>query len=480
MSSIPGWKVEQNMAKNRAKGDAIAALQQRLKSDNLIGQMNRWVADAPNAVRRTEVQRMASERETERALAHKAAMEKKRAREVKQDVLLAQQIQQQNAADVAQQARIQQIIESDQGLKALEVQLRTAYANKERALQLEAKAVAETLEAEAERAMDEAMERDRVAAIAADADKLRANAFKRREMKNILQHQISAGAATRLEQGRLEYEKDRRDVDAIVAKIRAEDTASEAKQAAQREDTRTEIAKFNAIHAAMVQKARNDEAEEIRKIAAYQAAQDARLGAEEKKKEAKAAEEERIYQKLLAEQQARDAHFNELEQLRETLSIEENEQRIRNQEEAKKRKNLEMKRDMIRANEQQKREKAQMRSVRAREEEVLIRKMRDKFDADEAKERDSQARRKVANLEHRDHIARQQRQRKDMYEHAKAAELAEQTASKDDDEFRRRVVAEARRRLLVEHASKLQGFMPNGVLESTDERDLWSSGARHK
>ena len=474
----PGWLVEQEMAQARQRENNIEALKSSLRRDNVTLQQNQWQANASNAVYQREVARMANERETERALEIQAAFQKKKVREVEQDVLLAQKIQQRKANEVAQQARIQQIIESDDGLKQLEVQLRTAYANKERAWQLEAKAMAETVEAQCERAMDEAMERDRVAAIAADAEKARANRGKRLEIKNVLQHQISEGAARRLEDGRLEYLRDKADVDAIVARIRAEDAASDEKRARQRELTRREIQKFNEINARMKRERSEAEQAELRRIMEYQAAQDARAGEEEKKKEAKQAEEERIYQKLLSEQKAREAKAIELEELRETLSMEEGEKRRREQEEARQRKAKQDKMDMIRANERQKREKAETQARQAAEEQVLIAKMRAKFEADEAKEREQRERRRVRNLSHRAEIEKQQRHRKDMYEQCKAAELAEQEAKKEEAAFRARVIEEARKRLLREHAGKLQGYLSKGMLVTDEERAIWAGAAR--
>ena len=70
-----------------------------------------------------------------------------------------------------------------------------------------------------------------------DAEKARANRGKRLEIKNVLQHQISAGAARRLEDGRLEYLRDKGDVDAIVARAEARTAEINAKLQAQTEES---------------------------------------------------------------------------------------------------------------------------------------------------------------------------------------------------------------------------------------------------
>ena len=43
---------------------------------------------------------------------------------------------------------------------------------------------------------------------------------------------------------------------------------------------------------------------------------------------------------------------------------------------------------------------------------------------------------------------------------------------KQEEEFRKTVVEEARKRLLAEHAVKLRGFLPKGILRNKEEYDL--------
>jgi hypothetical protein len=69
-------------------------------------------------------------------------------------------------------------------------------------------------------------------------------------------------------------------------------------------------------------------------------------------------------------------------------------------------------------------------------------------------------------------IEEQQQQRLQMYEKEKAAELEGVNYGKEEEEYRKAVVAEARRRLLEEHAKRLHGFLPKGALQSKDELKL--------
>ena len=43
---------------------------------------------------------------------------------------------------------------------------------------------------------------------------------------------------------------------------------------------------------------------------------------------------------------------------------------------------------------------------------------------------------------------------------------------REEEKFRRQVVAEARRRLLEEHAANLHGFLPKGVVKNKEEYEI--------
>ena len=56
-----------------------------------------------------------------------------------------------------------------------------------------------------------------------------------------------------------------------------------------------------------------------------------------------------------------------------------------------------------------------------------------------------------------------------MYEVEKTNELAGVEEEKEVEEYRKAVVAEARRRLLEEHSKRLAGFLPKGTIQSQGE-----------
>ena len=69
-------------------------------------------------------------------------------------------------------------------------------------------------------------------------------------------------------------------------------------------------------------------------------------------------------------------------------------------------------------------------------------------------------------------IEEQKSQRLHMYEVEKTNELAGVEEDKEVEEYRKAVVAEARRRLLEEHSKRLSGFLPKGTIQSQDELAL--------
>jgi len=59
-----------------------------------------------------------------------------------------------------------------------------------------------------------------------------------------------------------------------------------------------------------------------------------------------------------------------------------------------------------------------------------------------------------------------------LFEEQKLAEIKFTDEARKKDEFRKRVVAEARRKLLEEHAVKLRGFLPRGVFSSPADLEI--------
>ena len=133
--------------------------------------------------------------------------------------------------------------------------------------------------------------------------------------------------------------------------------------------------------------------------------------------------------------------------------------------------------EMIEANELQKVFKAEARERERAEEMVLIQKMLDKFADDERMERENAQKRINAKKEYIAAIEHQRRGKRQQYIAEMEREKQELLAMKQEEEFRKTVVEEARKRLLAEHAVKLRGFLPKGILRNKEEYDLVQNSA---
>ena len=114
----------------------------------------------------------------------------------------------------------------------------------------------------------------------------------------------------------------------------------------------------------------------------------------------------------------------------------------------------------------------------AEEEAALLTRMRKKFAEDEARERSEEHARRAATAHQMKLVEKQSAERKVMYDKEKAQEEAFLAEGRKRDEYKKAVVAEARRKLLEEHAQKLAGYMPGGLLKNKDDQEVWQEVTR--
>jgi len=80
--------------------------------------------------------------------------------------------------------------------------------------------------------------------------------------------------------------------------------------------------------------------------------------------------------------------------------------------------------------------------------------------------------REEAVARYKEEVAQQRDLRLKLFEEQKLEEMRFAEEGKKREEFKRRVVAEARRKLLQEHAAALRGFLPRGVIVSPADLDI--------
>ena len=94
------------------------------------------------------------------------------------------------------------------------------------------------------------------------------------------------------------------------------------------------------------------------------------------------------------------------------------------------------------------------------------------FQADVKLDQEAEERRQQAKKQYQSEIEEQARMRREAYELERAAEVEARRRLEEGEQFKQRVIEEARKRLLSEHVSKLDGYLPKGVLKSTTDLDV--------
>jgi len=271
--------------------------------------------------------------------------------------------------------------------------------------------------------------------------------------------------------------KDKAQIDEIMRKVAEEDEI-------EKEERRKRAALSRKFaHDAMLERQKFLEAEkrreeeESRKNREYAESMANRGQAEAAKKKAAADEAERKYKLIEAEARKKRLAEEEMNNLRDMLWEEE---KALADDKKNRERHLRSKRltaEMITANEYQKKIKAEVRARELEEEMALRAKMLAKFEADEALERKNALLRLEAKRKYVKDIEEQRLTKKNMYYEEIAREKEELKQQEENEEFRRQVVAEARRRLLEEHASKLHGFLPKGVIKNHEEYEILQRAA---
>ncbi len=119
--------------------------------------------------------------------------------------------------------------------------------------------------------------------------------------------------------------------------------------------------------------------------------------------------------------------------------------------------------------------KEEIRQTELEREKRIIELMRAKFLEDDQREREIEDTKKAKRMDYKDKVFQQKEERQRLYMKEKEDEaiLASEAARKE--EYRKQVIAEARKRLLLQHAAKLQGFLPNGVIANEEELNMVKS-----
>merc|ERR1711871_960398 len=258
---------------------------------------------------------------------------------------------------------IVRICNESEELKDLEKKLKTAYMNKERAAQHEERMLRQRREILREKAIDDAMEADRIAAEIADQEKGGSKKNVTARQKAGLEKQMKEREYLKVEAAE-QAKEDKAMVEAIVAKIEAEDRAEY--------ETRVLIKQYAEQRKRDVIEQRQQAAEEEAEIIAYSRALAAREEQLEIMKKEKALAAKKAFDKIVQQTELVRSADDEIARLRDLLWEEELLKKSRILEEEREAKRLaniaEMKRqnDIVLAN------KKKQQAVEQAEEERLV------------------------------------------------------------------------------------------------------------
>lgn len=372
---------------------------------------------------------------------------------------------------------IQRICEDAPELRDLERALKIAYMNKDRAAQHQEKLALMAAEQRRLEAIEERMEYERQSAIQGDAAKLLERKKLFDEQRIVLQRQIKEREDMLIE-AQKQAELDKKMVDDIVTRINQEDQQEYLARKQRQEETARMVRNYEEQRKREVEARLAAEKAEEEKIAEYNRYMDARNEGVAAKKQAKRDEEDRILAKIVEETERKRKEEEEFNNLRDMLWEEELEAKKRRDDENRKKAAKLMKEEMMKANAQMMDNKAYTRRLEAEAEAKMVDLMKKKFAEDEEREREEARQRKDAKMKHMMLIEKQRQDRRSMYDAEKMAEAAVTAEALEREEYRLRVIREARKRLLEEHAAKLQGFMPNGAFSNHEEYEVFQKAAQ--
>ncbi|CAE7887466.1 MNS1 [Symbiodinium sp. KB8] len=384
---------------------------------------------------------------------------------------LADELAKRKAEQMRHDMDRRRICDGSEELRVLKERLHMAKVNKERAQQLLEIEVRKEKDRITGHLLAEHMENERLEQQELE-HKLDIEKKRQRERVKVINQQQIAMKEAQREEAMQEYIKERNQVEELVAKIADED-ANEAKARAEKQmESRVMLQQFMVEQKANQEKLEAEEKAENERIEQF--ARDKREREErlEQERQEKEKEKLRILNAMLGQMEAKNKEAEELELLRNDLHLEELEAESRRREEMQMRKKLEDKEEMKNAYLVQMRAKEE-KMLHAREEEGRMREeLLKKFAEDDRLEQLNEQKRRMKVEQHRREAERLVELRREMYELARAQEREEQDALRKDEDKRRLIIEDERRRLLREHGQELKKFLPKHTLESMEDYKL--------
>lgn len=373
-----------------------------------------------------------------------------------------------------EEREVARICENDPSLRALKSKIQAAYMNKERVEQAAQKRERELVRKKEDAEFYKAAEENLEGLLAKEKQKEEAKREQRERQRIQIQAQLKHNENTARLRKIQEFQVERDQVHKIIIDIQNQVDA-ENRAAVEKKDNlnrmRIEGLRLRAEEQARV----NRENEELRKrIASHKEKVAHRNDSLIARKQAEARVKEEIRLQIEQEALERKQRAEEMRAALDTLRKEGKEKEEERKEKEKARRKHENKMIMMRANEQQKMENKRKMEEIKRDEAVMVARMKEKFRQDNRKAQEKERKHNLLEENYKKEIHQQMATRSEFFASAKRVDHEAHVANKEQEKFRERVVEEARKAILREHAAKLKDYLPKGVFSKESDLEMIS------
>ncbi|XP_076818490.1 meiosis-specific nuclear structural protein 1-like [Clavelina lepadiformis] len=460
---------EKLRVENRRKENLREDFLKNLKDDALI-KANMTSEDRVSDKRFIRrLQKEEQERSMEEAILKAEQNRIQREDQLSQEERLAKQLELVKLEKVRDEKMRQQIRDNSLELRELEAKLKAGYMNRERAAQI----------AEKEAIKIQGMQRDAEISTHMKTEHARAEkAEHEREMEKWqegvryqqeLERQLEEKEHKKQEAYE-EFLKEKLLIDEIVRKIYEEDRREQEMRLEKQLATQRFIEEFKYKREEWKRLERERLEEENRRILQFadlqQARENERMAKQQQQEDAKALVQQRLADEITQEQTAKGKR----EQILQDLYLEEQEEAERRKERAEQERLLRQRIELQETHAKQMEFKEMRKRAEQMEEEEFRKQMLAKFAEDDRIEQMNAQKRRMKQLEHKRAVEALLADRRRQFESDKQREIDELRDEEQMQAMRRQIIEEERQRLLKEHATKLLGYLPKGVL--TSDRDL--------
>ncbi|MBN3323993.1 MNS1 protein, partial [Atractosteus spatula] len=412
------------------------------------------------------------ERQIEEALLKAEEERILKEKQIEQEERMAKELARINYEKLRDEKIRQQVRENSAELRELELKLKSAYLNRERAAQIAEKEAlrleAMKIEAALARKMKSEYEKASVEQEKQEKRRYEETVRYQQELEQQLEEQ-----ERKKQEAYEEFLKEKLMIDEIVRKIYEEDQTERQLMLEKRTATQRYIEEFKRQQEEWRRIEREKVEEENRRILEFARYQQSR----EEDRMAKVRQREEIKQhlhkKLTEDIEMERRQREEMDRIREELCLEEQAEAERQKEIEAMEKRIRQRLEMQQTFQEQMAFK-QMRQQTEREEEEAFRKMMlAKFAEDDRIEQMNAQKRRMKQLEHRRAVEKLLEERRRQFQADKEHELKEREMELQREAVRRQIIEEERQKLLKHHATKLLGYLPKGIFKGEEDLKLF-------